>query len=139
MLTQMKRVARQATRQRQHFRPHSCSRHVSTVGLLFALIFTSSSIFSQQINQDRLLQWMDQIAQEQLRHREVALAKIHNVVDAERRKQYVRQTILSLLGGLPDYTGPLHPRITGRIQDGNYVIEKVMIESLPGFYVTANL
>jgi cephalosporin-C deacetylase-like acetyl esterase len=96
-------------------------------------------LFAQQTTPDHLLRWMDQIAQEQLRQRENKLADIHNVADAERRKQFVRQTILSLLGGLPDYNGPLNPRITGRIQSENYAIEKVMFESLPGFYVTANL
>jgi cephalosporin-C deacetylase-like acetyl esterase len=82
---------------------------------------------------------MDQIAQEQLRQRESTVGKIRNVADAEQRKQLVRRTILSLLGGLPDYNGPLNPRITGRIPGDGYVIEKVIFESLPGFYVTANL
>jgi hypothetical protein len=82
---------------------------------------------------------MDQIAQQQLQRRESAIAEIHNVADAERRKQWVRQTLLSVIGGLPDYSGPLNPRITGRLQSENYVIEKVIFESLPGFYVTANL
>src|SRR6266568_1532437 len=35
--------------------------------------------------------------------------------------------------------GPLNPRITGRIESGNYTIEKVIFESLPGFFVTANV
>jgi cephalosporin-C deacetylase-like acetyl esterase len=82
---------------------------------------------------------MDQIAQRQLQRRENAIAEIHNVADAERRKQWVRQTLLSVIGGLPDYSGPLNPRISGRLQSENYVIEKVIFESLPGFYVTANL
>ena len=82
---------------------------------------------------------MDQIAQEQLRRREHALANIRNAADAERRKQSVHQTILSLLGGLPDYHGPLHSKTTGNIRSEKYVIEKVMFESLPGFYVTASL
>ena len=51
----------------------------------------------------------------------------------------MRQTILSLLGGLPDYSGPLNPRTTGTIQGEGYAIEKVIFESLPGFYVTANV
>jgi cephalosporin-C deacetylase-like acetyl esterase len=112
---------------------------VSTAALLFAPLFSSSSLVSRQNNQDIFLRWMNQIAQQQLRRRDAALADIRNVADAERRKKLVRQTILSLLGGLPDYTGPLNPRTTGRIQAENYAIEKVIFESLPGFYVTANL
>ncbi len=82
---------------------------------------------------------MDQIAQEQLQRRERAVAGIRSVADAERRKQIVRQTILSLVGGLPNYQGPLNPRTTGTIKRDGYAIEKVIFESLPGYYVTANL
>src|SRR5579863_849412 len=100
---------------------------LSTV-LLFALFFDSSSLFPQETHPNVLLHWMDQIAQEQLRRREVAIADIHSVADAERRKQFVRQTMISLLGGLPNYRGPLHPRTTGTIQGEHYVIEKVIFE-----------
>ncbi len=101
---------------------------------LFAALLTA-----QQTSPDPLLRWMDQIAQQQLQQRESEIAGVHTVADAERRKQWVRRTFLSLLGGLPDYNGPLNPRITGRIEAGNYTIEKVIFESLPGFYVTANV
>ena len=82
---------------------------------------------------------MDRIAQQQLQRREDAIAAIHSVKDAEQRKQAVRKTFLSLIGGLPDYNGPLNARITGQIRARNYIIEKVIFESLPSFYVTANL
>jgi cephalosporin-C deacetylase-like acetyl esterase len=107
--------------------------------LLCATFLSVSSLAAQQASQDPLLRWMDQIAQQQLQRRENAIAEIHNVADAERRKQWVRQTLVSVIGGLPDYSGPLNPRITGRLQRENYAIEKVIFESLPGFYVTANL
>ena len=94
---------------------------------------------AQQPKPDPLLRWMDQIAQTQLKSRESAISGIHTVAEAGRRAQSVRQTFLELIGGLPDYNGPLNPRITGRIEAGNYAIEKVIFESLPGFYVTANL
>ncbi len=88
---------------------------------------------------DRFLQWMDRIVQQQLSNREAALAKIHSVDDAKARQAWVRAKILELLGGLPDYQGPLNPRVTGRLDRPSYVIEKVIFESLPQFYVTANL
>ena len=111
----------------------------TNICLLCATFLSLLSLSAQQPAQDSLLRWMDQIAQRQLQRRENAIAEIHNVADAERRKQWVRQTLLSVIGGLPDYSGPLNPRITGRLQSENYVIEKVIFESLPGFYVTANL
>ena len=82
---------------------------------------------------------MDQIAQKQLAERERAVGEVRTVADAERRKQWVRERLLGILGGLPDYNGPLNPRITGRIQAESYTIEKVIFESLPGFFVTANV
>lgn len=109
-----------------------------SIPLLIAPLF-ASALFSQQINQDSLLQWMDQIAQQQLQRREATITGIHSVAGADHRKQFVRQKMISLLGGLPDDRGPLNPRITGRMKGENYVIEKVIFESLPGFYVTANV
>lgn len=88
---------------------------------------------------DPLVRWMDGIAQEQLQMRENAIAAVRTVADAEQRKKFVRRKILEALGGLPDYAGPLNARITGQIQADGYVIEKVIYESLPGYYVTANL
>lgn len=90
-------------------------------------------------DQDPFLRWMDQIAQQQLRRRESAIAEIRTVAAAERRKQSVREKLLTIMGGLPDYKGPLNPRITGRIQNESFTIEKVIYESLPEFFVTANL
>jgi cephalosporin-C deacetylase-like acetyl esterase len=112
---------------------------LTTLSLLAAAFLGLRSLSAQQPTQDPLLRWMDQLAQQQLQRREDAIARIHNVADAERRKQWVRETLLSLIGGLPDYKGPLNPSITGRIQTEKYTIEKVLFQSLPGFYVTANL
>ena len=106
--------------------------------LAIALLFLPF-LPAQQSKPDPLLDWMDAIAQQELRRREATIAGIHSVADAERRKQTVRQTILSLLGGLPEYTGPLNARVTGHLDGQGYVIEKVLFESLPKFYVTANL
>src|SRR6266566_4634209 len=69
----------------------------------------------QQPVDDPLLRWMNKIAQQELQARENAIAQIRTVSDAERRKQVVREKILQILGGLPDYNGPLHARITGPI------------------------
>ena len=88
---------------------------------------------------DRLLQWMDRIAQQQLSDREAAIARIHTLSEAKARQAWVRAKILELLGGLPDYNGPLNARVTGRIERPRYTIEKVVFESLPEFYVTADL
>lgn len=114
-------------------------RALMAAALLCAALLGRPFLSAQQPAQDPLLRWMDQIAQQQLQQRENAIAGIHSVAEAERRKQSVREKLLAIIGGLPGYDGPLNPRITGLIQAGSYTIEKLIFESLPGFYVTANL
>jgi cephalosporin-C deacetylase-like acetyl esterase len=47
--------------------------------------------------------------------------------------------MLRLIGGLPETRGPLNVKPAGVIRHPDYRIEKVVYESLPGFYVTANV
>src|SRR5712692_2722677 len=100
------------------------------------LIFLLGSSLAAE---DRFLDWMNQIAQQQLDKREAAVRAVQSVDQAEARKRMVRAKILELIGGLPDYAGPLNARVTGRIEKPRYVIEKVIFESLPQYFVTANL
>src|SRR6266851_4110832 len=112
---------------------------LTTTALLCASFLKLPFVSAQQPTQDPLLRWMDRIAQQQLQLREGAIAEIHSVADAERRNQSVRERLLDILGGLPDYNGPLNSRVTARIEADSYTIENVIFESLPRFYVTANL
>jgi dienelactone hydrolase len=110
----------------------------TAISFLFGgILLVSTFTFAQ--TPDPVLNWMNQIAQQELQQREKAIAAIHTVADAERRKVWVRQKLLESLGGLPNYSGPLNARITGHIQAEGYTIEKVIFESLPHFYVTANV
>ncbi len=88
---------------------------------------------------DPFLLWLDRIAQAQLDHREREIAAIHDKAGADRRKEYVRQKLFEILGGLPTESGPLNPRVTGQLAADGYTIEKILFESLPGFYVSGNL
>ncbi|QOY86891.1 alpha/beta hydrolase [Paludibaculum fermentans] len=54
------------------------------------------------------------------------------------RKQYLREHMLRGIGGLPERT-PLNARVTGVIDREDYRIEKIIFESRPNFFVTANL
>jgi cephalosporin-C deacetylase-like acetyl esterase len=55
-----------------------------------------------------------------------------------RRRQFVRERILHAIGGLPERT-PLHARTVDSLERDGYRVEKVIFESQPKFYVTANL
>jgi dienelactone hydrolase len=58
----------------------------------------------------------------------------------EARKAHLKKQILLAAGlmPLPDRT-PLHPQIFGRIERGDYSIEKTLLETLPGYYLGGNL
>jgi len=75
----------------------------------------------------------------QLATRETAIASIHTRGDAERRQAEVRATILNLLGGLPDRNGPVRVREFGIARIDGLRVEKIAYESLPDFWVTANV
>ena len=105
-----------------------------------AILFSGACLYAQPpTTTDPLLAWMDKIAQKELDAREAVIAGIRTIADAEARKKVVRQKIMDMMGGLPDYNGPLHARVTGSIQADGFVIEKIIYESLPGYFVTANL
>src|SRR3954469_4466381 len=107
--------------------------------LAAAFCLTVSVCLAQPASTDLFLAWLDRIAQRQLDDRERALAAIATPADANRRKMMVRAKLSELIGGLPAYSGPLHSRVTGRLQSDTHTIEKVIFESLPGFYITANV
>ena len=58
--------------------------------------------------------------------------------DVSERRAYLRERMLRALGEMPERT-PLNARVTGTIEHERYRIEKVVFESQPRFFVTANL
>jgi dienelactone hydrolase len=52
---------------------------------------------------------------------------------AERRAFF-----LDRIGGLPERT-PLNPKITGTLKAPGYLVEKILLETRPGFHLTGNL
>jgi len=87
----------------------------------------------------QLTQYLNKIALTRLQQRRQEISQIKTKEEMERRKAIVREKVLRLIGGLPNYRGPLNVRQVGTLDRGDYRIEKVIYESLPGFYVTANV
>jgi hypothetical protein len=58
----------------------------------------------------------------------------------EQRRAFLRKQILVSAGlsPMPPKT-PLHPQIFGKIEGAGYTIEKVLLETMPGFYLGGNL
>jgi cephalosporin-C deacetylase-like acetyl esterase len=100
---------------------------------------TASVCLAQSASIDPFLAWLDRIAQHQLDLREQVIGGIRTPAEADRRKAMVRANLAQRIGGLPTYNGPLNARVTGRLQSDTHTIEKVIFESLPGFYITGNL
>src|SRR5581483_11483247 len=108
--------------------------------LILSIAASALSLSAQATDAEtRLTRWLNGIAQEQLDRRDSEIRNIHTGEQARARQEQVRKKIMELLCGLPDYTGPLNARVTGRIEKPGYIIEKVVFESLPRFYVTGNL
>src|SRR5258708_35679693 len=105
---------------------------------LAAFLLSTSLTLAADAQAD-LLKWMDAIAQKQLDRRDAAIAQIRTPEQARERQKLVREKVLQLIGGVPQYSGPLNARITGHLNQPGYVIEKILWQSLPGLYVTANL
>jgi cephalosporin-C deacetylase-like acetyl esterase len=125
---------------------HSKSKHsLRCVVLLSSLAFAACAedliVFRApgESPDEQLTRYLNRIGLEQLRQREAALSKIATRDEFERRKKEVRAKILRLIGGLPEYRGPLNTKSVGTLDRGDYRIEKIIYESLPGFYVPANV
>lgn len=103
-----------------------------------ALIGTVTLLHAQQ-PRSPLLTELNAIAQRQLRDRAETIAVIRDTAAAQARQKQVRDRILSLIGGLPEYRGPLNARVTKTTRRDGFVIDHVLFESLPQYYVTANL
>jgi cephalosporin-C deacetylase-like acetyl esterase len=73
-----------------------------------------------------------------LMERRQAMNNITSLEDLKRRQQNWRDKMWRDLGGQPDRT-PLNARTVGILDQGDYRVEKVIFESRPRFYVTANL
>ena len=66
------------------------------------------------------------------------VSRISTRAELMARRQYVRDRIWSYLGGQPERT-PLNARVAGELDRGDYRIQRILFESRPKFYVTANL
>jgi dienelactone hydrolase len=69
---------------------------------------------------------------------ESARAKLKTKADAEAYVAEVRKKVAKCFGAFPEKT-PLNAKVTGKLERDAYTIEKVIFESRPNFFVTANL
>ncbi|MCL5743961.1 MAG: hypothetical protein M1541_08540, partial [Acidobacteria bacterium] len=83
--------------------------------------------------------YLERLALDQLAQRDAAVARLATCTQWDERRACVRQTFLKMLGGLPGQRAPLNVRRMGTLDRSSYRVEKIVFESLPRLYVTANL
>lgn len=108
-------------------------------GLSAIAFLAGAAHAAEPTGRDQLIRYIDGLADKQLKAREVELAATDTSAKMEARKTKVRQSILDLIGGLPTQRTPLKARAMGGYQADGYRVEKVVYESLPGYFVTANV
>ncbi len=99
-----------------------------TVALAAAAALTAQTVDEQ----------LTAIAQRQFAARRSAIARIRTAGDVRARQDYIHARLLEEIGGLPARTS-LNARVTGTMERAGYRVEKLIYESQPRFYVTANL
>ncbi|NND08646.1 MAG: prolyl oligopeptidase family serine peptidase [Saprospiraceae bacterium] len=82
--------------------------------------------------------YLTNIVDLQFVRRDSILSTFRSAKDWDAHAHTIRDSMISWTGTLPKRT-PLNARVTGRIEKADYVIERTIFESRPGFLVSANL
>ncbi len=82
--------------------------------------------------------YLTDIARTDWRSHKERLERIRTPEDVAQQQAYVRTRLEQALGGFPEKT-PLRAQVLGSLQRDGYRIEKLVFESLPRLYVTANV
>src|SRR3954466_7326009 len=78
------------------------------------------------------------LAESAYRHRNREIAKLTSPGAIRDRQQWATHTFWKLIGGMPERT-PLNARTAGSFEREGYRLEKVIYESQPNFFISANL
>lgn len=92
-----------------------------------------------ETTRDQLKQYLVKEGKKHLQERKRTVSALRTAAEASERQKLVREKILRLMGGLPAEKTPLKTRHVGTEERDGYRYEKIIYESLPGFYVPANV
>jgi hypothetical protein len=82
--------------------------------------------------------YLSALASDACARRNARIARLDTPAAIREYQAWARRTFQQLAGALPERT-PLHLRTTGALERTRYRIEKIVYESRPGLFVTANL
>lgn len=85
---------------------------------------------------DMMRVYLERLAREDLDRRDAVCEKLKTPEDLAAHRQHMRAFFIEKLGGFPERT-PLNARVVGRDGGDGFRIERIIYESLPGYFVTA--
>jgi len=88
--------------------------------------------------ENMLIHHLNRLAFGHLDLRDKLVAGLKTKQDWLNRQREIKEKLLKLVGPFPEKT-PLNPRVEDEIKKEGYRIEKIIFESMPGFYVTGCL
>ncbi len=91
------------------------------------------------VSEEMLADYMNTQARAMAEKCRARLSSIQSQADLAQWQEETRRAFLALIGGLPGERTPLNARVVGEFSRPGYLVRKVIFESLPEFYVTANL
>jgi len=111
--------------------------------LLGAMLVPCAGLLRAQRMPDRayarcLPDYLETLAAEAYARRTKRIAALTTAEAVRKYQAWARDTFIRLAGGLPERT-PLNVRTTGAFERDRYQVEKLVYESRPGLFVTANL
>lgn len=85
-----------------------------------------------------LPEYLEKLARDAVASRGAALEQLTSAVQVQARQAHVRELLWELIGG-PETRTPLNPRTTGELRRSRYRVEKLVYESRPHLFISANL
>ncbi|MFC1558405.1 alpha/beta hydrolase family protein [candidate division KSB1 bacterium] len=85
-----------------------------------------------------LINKLNKYAYDYLDLRDKEISKLKTKSDWIKRQRKVKEILMRIVGPFPGKT-PLNPKITGVLQKNGYRVEKIIIETMPKYYLTGCL
>jgi Acetyl xylan esterase (AXE1) len=85
----------------------------------------------------RYLLYQTALAWRQDELRRTRWSQVRTEAELLQLRSELKTSVLEMIGGLPSQRSDLHGKITGQVSAKGFHVEKLIYQSLPGFYVTA--
>ena len=119
-------------------------RHPSLIAAVLGLSMIQPLTAQAQVapaeatGRDRLITWLTRLADEHTDAREQVIAGL-TTAEAARERQVRVRALLSEMIGFETAVGPVVSVSSGIVPDDGFAIERIRYQSLPGYWVTANV